>query len=321
LTEHTYVDLGPIGRHVGWTRAASTRKDRAYYRGTPADLDRMSNGSSATDIRFAFGRNWRRFLDHVDDTRIRDAERSLTDMLDLSTLAGRSFLDIGSGSGLFSLAAARLGAAKVHSFDFDDESVACTAEVRRRFAPDACWQVERGSVLDDEYLARLGRWDVVYSWGVLHHTGDLWGALERAAQLVSPGGLLFVALYNDQGWRSRLWMVEKRAYVRHPWLRPVLVAGGLAGVVAGTAAKDLFRGVAPWRRYGRRPVRGMALLPDVVDWMGGYPFQVAAPHEVQAFLQERCFSLVRLVGVGGSSGCNEFVFRAATEESATGAKV
>src|SRR5467141_2182790 len=148
--------------------------------------------------RFAFGENWARFLALLDDQRIRDAEESLRSKLGVQSLAGRSFLDVGSGSGLFSLAARRLGA-RVHSFDYDPQSVACTRLLRDRFFPgDADWKINQGSVLYAGYLATLGRFDVVYSWGVLHHTGAMWAALKNVTTLVAPGGLLYLAIYNDQ---------------------------------------------------------------------------------------------------------------------------
>src|SRR5207302_10440486 len=128
--------------------------------------------------RFEFGKNWGRFLEVLDDERIGEAEESLKKMLEVEGLAGKSFLDIGSGSGLFSLAARRLGA-RVHSFDYDPQSVACAAELRRRYFPnDEDWVVEPGSALDEAYLNRLGTFDIVYSWGVLHHTGAMWQALK-----------------------------------------------------------------------------------------------------------------------------------------------
>src|SRR5205807_740046 len=133
---------------------------------------------------------------------IAEAESSLKRMLEVESLAGRSFLDIGSGSGLFSLAARRLGA-RVRSFDYDPQSVACTRELRRRFYPDdADWQIEEGSVLDEGYVRALGTFDVVYSWGVLHHTGAMWRALAHAALPVAVGGKLFIAIYNDTGTQS-----------------------------------------------------------------------------------------------------------------------
>jgi 2-polyprenyl-3-methyl-5-hydroxy-6-metoxy-1,4-benzoquinol methylase len=147
---------------------------------------RLQNSEEiAAGERFAFGENWSRFLAVLDDDRIRQAERSLCDSLEVSNLQGVRFLDVGSGSGLFSLAARRLGAT-VHSFDYDPQSVACTEELKRRyFRDDADWRVQTGSVLDSEYLKTLGQWDVVYSWGVLHHTGQMSLALANVAGLVA----------------------------------------------------------------------------------------------------------------------------------------
>src|SRR5690349_14790038 len=147
--------------------------------------------------RFEFGKNWSRFLAVLDEERIAEAQRSLAQMLEVTNLEGKSFLDVGSGSGLFSLAARRLGA-RVHSFDYDPQSVACGQELKRRyFADDPLWRVEQGSVLDRDYLNPLGSFDVVYSWGVLHHTGAMWEALGNVAPLVAEGGRLFIAIYND----------------------------------------------------------------------------------------------------------------------------
>src|SRR5215467_14648711 len=153
-------------------------------------------------LRFEFGKNWRRFLESVNDVRIQEAEQSLREMLRIKTLQGKSFLDVGSGSGLFSLAARRLGA-RVHSFDYDPHSVACTAELKRRFFEgDGMWSVETGSALDAGYLQSLGQFDVVYSWGVLHHTGDMWAGLDNVRLAVAPTGKLFIAIYNDMGSQS-----------------------------------------------------------------------------------------------------------------------
>src|SRR5262252_8616036 len=137
--------------------------------------------------RFEFGRNWQRFLRRLNPKRIHSAELSIQQMLDCSSLYGKTFLDVGSGSGLFSLAARRLGA-RVVSFDCDSQSVACTSQLKRAFSPeDEDWRIERGSALDRDYLESLGTFDVVYSWGVLHHTGAMWNALENMSSLVKPG--------------------------------------------------------------------------------------------------------------------------------------
>ncbi|MBW4051985.1 MAG: class I SAM-dependent methyltransferase [Proteobacteria bacterium] len=262
--------------------------------------------------RFAFGDNWRRYLERLDDGRIEQAVASLRAMLDTDTLRGRSFLDIGSGSGIFSLAARRLGA-RVLSFDYDPAAVRCTQELKRRhFEHDEGWQVRSGSALDREFLHGLGRFDIVYSWGVLHHTGDLWAALANVAGNVAPGGRLYISLYNDQGSPSRRWTTVKRIYNRLPApLRgpfavlvyaPLELRKFLVTLVRGRP-QDYFAAI---RNYGDR---GMSWWRDQVDWIGGYPFEVSKPEAVFDFYRSRGYTLLKLKTCGGGHGCNEFVFR------------
>ncbi|MEO7244923.1 MAG: class I SAM-dependent methyltransferase [Rubrivivax sp.] len=259
--------------------------------------------------RFAFGANWARFLDRLDEARIAEAIASLRDMLGSDRLDGLRFLDIGSGSGLFSLAARRLGAT-VHSFDYDPQSVACTRRLRDMNDPaDPGWTVEEGSILDPAYLERLGRHDIVYSWGVLHHTGSMWQAIENAAARVAPGGRLFIAIYNDQGRASRLWLRTKRAYNALPRpLRWLVLGPATLRLWGPTTLRDLLRGRpgATWRGFKRQ--RGMDPWRDVVDWVGGLPFEVAKPEQLLDVLRARGFRLLRLTTCAGGHGCNEFVF-------------
>ena len=262
--------------------------------------------------RFEFGENWSRFLEGFRDEQADTAESSLKQMLEIDSLAGMSFLDIGSGSGLFSLAARRLGA-RVHSFDYDPQSVACTAELRRRYFPgDAQWVVEEGSALDSDYIARLGEFDVVYSWGVLHHTGRMWQAMENARLPVAPGGKLFIAIYNDNGSKSRRWARIKRAYNNLP--RP-LRAPFAALAITPNETKAFLRATLAGRpgEYLRSWIepddfRGMSRWRDIVDWVGGYPYEFATPEQIFDFYRERSFTLTRLKCGSVGLGCNEFVF-------------
>jgi SAM-dependent methyltransferase len=265
----------------------------------------------ATGQRFEFGKNWAWFLETLNDQKIDEAVKSLCDMLETDSLSGKSFLDIGSGSGLFSLAARRLGA-RVHSLDYDPSSVGCTEELKHRyFTDDDQWTVEPGSALDADYIELLGKFDVVYSWGVLHHTGDMWTALANAALPVAPGGKLFIAIYNDQGTASRRWTKVKKRYNELPQhLRFLVVWPSFWVLNWRSLVKDSLR-LQPFKsiRDYEKNQRGMSFWQDLVDWVGGYPFEVATPEQIFDFYRERGFRLTRLRTCGGSPGCNEFVFQ------------
>lgn len=264
--------------------------------------------------RFAFGGNWQKLVKIISPQRVRQAEESLRKMLDVDHLQGRRFLDIGCGSGLFSLAARNIGAT-VHSFDYDADSVACTNEVKRLFRPsDPDWTIEQGSVLDASFMRKLGTHDVVYSWGVLHHTGDLDRAMDLAGAACASQGTLFIAIYNDQGGASRRWRAVKRQYNRLPKIvRPLFIAGVMAPFEFKQLVFNTLKGrpqdyIRGWTDYSARSQRGMSRWIDMVDWVGGYPFEVAKPEIVIDFYLRRGFTLARLKTCGGGYGCNEYVF-------------
>jgi 2-polyprenyl-3-methyl-5-hydroxy-6-metoxy-1,4-benzoquinol methylase len=272
----------------------------------------MSGTEEASPPRFAFGENWDNFVADVDGDRALRAERSLVEMLGTTTLEGKSFLDVGCGSGLFSLAAARLGAARIHSFDFDSRSVAATRTLQVRYPVTTEWTVEQGDATDGSYCASLGTFDIVYAWGVLHHTGAMWQALENTIARVAPGGSLFLAIYNAQGQRSRRWLAVKKTFNRLPRrLRPAYALVVMLPTEVRTLASAAVRGhpgeyFSEWIN-GRE--RGMSRWHDLLDWVGGYPFEVAKPEEIFRFCRTRGLELVELATAGGGLGNNQFVFQ------------
>ncbi len=259
---------------------------------------------------FPFGRNWKYFSDrYLTRERIEIAKRCLLEPLELADLAGRSFLDIGSGSGLSSLAAFELGAQRITSFDLDPLSVETTRALRRRAGDPERWSVLRGSILDDAFLASLEKADIVYSWGVLHHTGSMWKAFEKAARLLRPNGLLFVALYTTTD-RSPYWIEKKQIYNRASTFRKkAMEARYISGLFAGLLA----RGKNPFsfvRNYKKN--RGMAFLSDIRDWLGGWPYEDAKIEEVLRFAWARLN--LELVNIRTGEANTEYVFRSRSEE-------
>ncbi len=271
----------------------------------------MNQGMSNTERTFAFGKNWRNYLESLTDEKIEAARQSLAAMLDKPCLSGLRFLDAGCGSGLFSLAALLMGAETVVSFDIDHDSVECAEALNNEYGPFPNWCIRQGDVLNRDWLQSLGTFDVVYSWGVLHHTGDMWRALEHVAAAVAENGLLYIAIYNDQGALSRLWKLIKENYNRHSRQVQTAIAAAYFLVVLSTRTAQGIIRAKPLRKWYQGSERGMSLWHDCVDWCGGYPFETASAERLIRFFIDRGFMLIELRLKHGS-GCNELVFKRAT---------
>ncbi len=283
-----------------------------------SDHEKVDEGAdTALGTHYAFGKNWERFADGLDEARISHAVAELARLIPPADIAGKTFLDVGSGSGLSSLAALRLGAERVEAVDLDPDSVVTSRAVLARFAPDAAWQVREASALELD-PAILGRFDVVHSWGVLHHTGAMWRSINACLPLVAEDGLFVLALYRKTP-ACGFWRWEKRLYSRAPsFLRLIVRALYKTLYVAGLLAT----GRNP-RTYISAYVsnRGMSWATDVEDWLGGYPYESVSPGEIRTFMHSRKFSEkrsflkpARLYGLFGSH-CDEYVFKKAKKLS------
>jgi 2-polyprenyl-6-hydroxyphenyl methylase/3-demethylubiquinone-9 3-methyltransferase len=254
-----------------------------------------------TDVRFGFGRNWSEFSKQVVEADVSLAVDGMNKLLPASfSASGKSFLDIGSGSGLHSVAASRIGFGPIVATDYDPDSTATTRNNAARFGANIAARQ------DDILNSNLdGSFDVVYSWGVLHHTGNMAKAIANAASLVAPGGLFIIAIYYRTPFCG-MWTAIKRTYCQSPaWLQKAMVNLYYALVVA----KRFVTGQA----MSSYDERGMDRYYDVIDWMGGYPYESADAGEVEkmvgpGFSLLKSFGTQRRLGLFGTA-CAEYVFR------------
>lgn len=250
---------------------------------------------------FDFGSNWGEFSKRrVDRRRLEIACESLRELLKLENLKGKKFLDIGCGSGLFSLAAHQLGAAKVVGLDLNPRCIEISQVNRDRLAPDSSIQFHVASALELEQLKNFGSFDVVYAWGSLHHTGSMWNAIRNVSRCVVPRGILVLAIYNKHV-TSPLWRSIKWLYNQVPTFVQRCMILVFAGIIY--CAKLLVTRSNPLTK-----ARGMDFWFDVIDWVGGYPYEYATPHEVKTFVAGAGFQLWHSVSAEVPTGCNEFVF-------------
>ncbi len=260
-------------------------------------------------ITFSFGENWRDYLSNISETEIESAMKDICSQLEIPTsdadapLAGKSVIDIGSGSGIHSLSFHRLGVEALTSVDVDPHSVTATESMWERAGKPDNWKVVHGSILDNKFVGDLNTYDIVYSWGVLHHTGSMWEAIDNAMKLVKPGGQIWIALYA-KGPRYAKDLALKKKY-------NAATDAGKRWMVRKWILQDMFRCAKRFKNpfvWYSKSRRGMNKYHDLIDWLGGLPYEVANPDEVTKFALARGF-VMEGIQVANQGGCSDFIMR------------
>jgi 2-polyprenyl-3-methyl-5-hydroxy-6-metoxy-1,4-benzoquinol methylase len=265
---------------------------------------------SGDKITFSFGENWVDFINHyLNETRIKEAEKSLSDFLRLQKLDGLSFFDIGCGSGLFSLAACKLGASKIISCDIDPLSIKCCEYLRDKMCDRINWEIYLGSILDEALLGQIEKADIVYSWGVLPHTGNMWQAISNGAKCLKPGGLFFISIYNKVGgpFGSKSWLELKRFYNRSSRIVKKFLEYSFISLIVLKMLLTLKNPVSEIKDYKKN--RGMSFWTDIRDSLGGYPYECASVEEIFNFCKQEFGFILENIKTVNNLGHNEFLFR------------
>ena len=258
--------------------------------------------------RFEFGKNWLDFVQrNYSQETVDTSKKHILQFMRREDLRDMSFLDIGCGSGLHSVAAWQAGASPLYSFDYDPNSVVATRYVQEQAGRPANWHAEQGSVLDEAYMAGLPKFSVVYSWGVLHHTGDVWQAIRNAAGRVAQGGLFYIALYSADVQidpTPQFWLDVKKKYVSAGWLmRRRMEAWYIWRFMLNRNLGNLPAFLQRVREHKRN--RGMNIFTDIRDWLGGWPMEFV--YDAQAI--EFCKGLgFKLENIKTGEACTEFLF-------------
>ena len=117
--------------------------------------------------------------------------------IDRRWFAGKQVLDAGCGNGRWIEGFLRLGS-EVTAIDVSE---AALRHVRRVYGDRI--RVLRGSILEADSLLAGQEFDLVFSWGVLHHTENAADAMKTLARLVKQDGFLYLYLYGKESVSAR----------------------------------------------------------------------------------------------------------------------
>jgi SAM-dependent methyltransferase len=255
-----------------------------------------TNPDLKLDNHFNFGDNWRRLVKVISEDKLKYAIQDIQSFMAPESISGKSFLDIGCGSGLHAVAAWRLGAREVTTVDLDPKSLKHVQQLKKVFnIPDSFpWTHYVGNIASLEGLDNVSLSDVVYSWGVLHHTGDMWSSINNASSFVKTNGYFYIMIYRD-AYLAPFWKYLKKAYTFGPSFLRLILRGffvSLFFMLLLAKHRSISKVKQRIRDYDRN--RGMSWYIDIVDWIGGYPFEWASASQVCDYLASSGFKLQKI---------------------------
>lgn len=189
-------------------------------------------------------------------------------------------------------------------------SVECCKYLREKANAPANWEIYKGSILDDDFTSQLGEFDIVYSWGVLHHTGKMWEAIRNSAERVNKGGYYYIAIYNKVNGKrgSNFWLKIKKFYNYSPRIVKYFLEALYMAYDLLLTLVSLRNPIAAIKNFKSK--RGMNWRTDITDWLGGYPYEFATVEEVFKFMQGH-FPDFKLINIKttNSLGNNWYLFK------------
>lgn len=253
-------------------------------------------------MRFDFGKNWQSYSHNaLTPERIEQARQDFRQLVDGIDLQNKHFIDIGFGQGLSLIVASEMGASTL-GIDIDELNILALKTTLKLMGSTKLPKVQVESILNPSFVGEnKGRFDIVHSWGGLHHTGNMRQALVNSCSLVADNGYFICSIYN-QHWSSFLWKGVKWSYnYMPPMLQPLMVWLFYPIIYL---AKWIVTGKNPKRKQ-----RGMDFYHDVVDWVGGYPYEYASEHQIQKMVSEQGFKMLAVFPARVPTGANEYIFR------------
>jgi len=264
------------------------------------------------ETRFKFGENWSNYSSSVNLEKIELAKKDIIRLV--GDVSNKSVIDIGCGSGIHTVAFIQLGVKSIVSFDYDLKSVETTKKLVKKFCyKKSKYKVFQADILNIDSLSGLNKrkFDIVYSWGVLHHTGSMFEAIISTTKFLKDNGILVLGLYVKTK-LCNFWYYEKKIFNKYKFLQPLIKLPFLFFLIIGLSLK---KRSSPYKIiHDYKKQRGMSIIFDVNDWLGGFPYESIDDNSLLNFLKLKGFKIVRKFNTNSRIGffgaaCGEWVLK------------